>query len=385
MNQTKMLSVLGSTGSVGTQTLEVAQELGIQVVALAADRNVELIEQQARKFSPKTVALRDERAAKDLRVRLSDTKVRVLGGEQGVCECAQEPVADTVLSAVTGVTGMQPAFSAIHAGKKLAIANKEPLAAAGELLMADARKHNVAVLPVDSEHSAIFQCLNAVYDKKDVQKLILTASGGPFFGKTKEELSAITPEQALRHPTWSMGPKITVDCATLMNKGLEIIEAMHLFSVDADAIDVVIHRESIIHSLIELRDGAMLAQLGIPSMKLPIRYAMTYPHRENSNERKLSLTECAKLTFYEPDEQTFLCLAACKEAAKRGGIFPASVNGANEVAVALFLQEKISFREIGEIVNGVLNVMPIVANPTLSDIYEADRAAREWVLSHYVG
>lgn len=385
IQETKSLSVLGSTGSIGRQTLEVARELGISVVALAADRNVTLLEEQARQFHPQVAALRDEAAAADLRIRLADTDIRVLSGAEGVCECARLESADTVLSAVTGVTGMQPAFSAIRAHKKLAIANKEPLAAAGELLMGLARELEVPVLPVDSEHSAIFQCLNAVHRPSDVSRLILTASGGPFFGKTGEELKKITPEQALRHPTWVMGQKITIDCATLMNKGLEILEAMHLFGVSPEQIDVVIHRESIVHSLIELRDGAVLAQLGLPSMKLPIRYALTYPDREYSNEPRLSLAECGKLTFYEPDEETFLCFAACRKAARLGGIFPAAVNGANEEAVKLFLQNKLSFEAIGECVYGVLEQMPQIPRPTLEDIYEADRAAREWVLHQYNG
>ena len=380
----KTITVLGSTGSVGTQTLEVAEHLGLRVAALAAGKNVPLVEEQIRKFRPDVVAMSDKSAAEDLKIRVADLPVRVMSGQEAVCDVAAYDKSDIVLNSVTGLAGLLPTLSAIEAGKNIAIANKEPLVAAGNIVMSAASSKGVSVYPVDSEHSAIFQCIRAA-SHKEVSKIILTASGGPFFGKDKKYLSSVTKEEALCHPTWKMGKKITVDCATLMNKGLEIIEAMHLFGVSADNIEVVIHRESVIHSLVEFCDNGVLAQLGVPSMKLPIQYALTYPDRVVSDERKLSLTDYGSLSFYKPDYDTFMCLAACREAARRGGVAPAVVNGVNEVAVALFLEDRISFAEIGECVFESLNGIPTVENPSLEDVLDADREARIKTAEKYKG
>lgn len=380
----KTITVLGSTGSVGTQTLEVAEHLGFRVAALAAGKNVSLVEKQIRKFRPDVVAMSDESVAEDLKIRVADLPVCVMSGQEAVCEVAAYHKSDMVLNAVTGLAGLLPTLSAIEAGKSIAIANKEPLVAAGSIVMSAASSKGVNVYPVDSEHSAIFQCIRAA-SHKEVSKIILTASGGPFFGKDKKYLSSVTKEEALCHPTWKMGQKITVDCSTLMNKGLEIIEAMHLFGVSADNIEVVIHRESVIHSLVEFCDNGVIAQLGVPSMKLPIQYALTYPDRVASAEKKLSLTDYGSLSFYKPDYDTFICLAACREAARMGGVAPAVVNGANEVAVALFLEDQISFAEIGECVFESLDAIPVIDNPSLEDILDADREARIKTAEKYKG
>lgn len=377
----RSLSILGSTGSIGTQALDVVRKLGLQVEALAAYHNVELLEKQIREFHPKTVAVFEEKAAAELRTAVSDLSVRVLSGMEGLCEAASLPAAEVVLNSVVGMVGLRPTLAAIQAHKNVALANKETLVAGGALVMAAARKNGVKILPVDSEHSAIFQCLQGCPDEKALSRLILTASGGPFFGKNREELKAVTPEQALKHPNWDMGAKVTIDSATMMNKGLELIEASWLFDMPADRIDVVVHRESIVHSLIEYVDHSIIAQLGLPDMRIPIQYALTWPQRRPSPVGRLDLAKACTLSFYEPDYETFACLRACKTAMKRGGLAPAAANGANEVAVSLFLQNKISFLEIGSLVDEAMQRQPDAPAAGLNDILDADQAAREFV--HY--
>lgn len=377
----RSLSILGSTGSIGTQALDVVRKLGLQVEALAAYHNVKLLEKQIREFHPKTVAVFEEKAAAELRTAVSDLSVRVLSGMEGLCEAASLPAAEVVLNSVVGMVGLRPTLAAIQAHKNVALANKETLVAGGALVMAAARKNGVKILPVDSEHSAIFQCLQGCPDEKALSRLILTASGGPFFGKNREELKAVTPEQALKHPNWDMGAKVTIDSATMMNKGLELIEASWLFDMPADRIDVVVHRESIVHSLIEYVDHSIIAQLGLPDMRIPIQYALTWPQRRPSPVGRLDLAKACTLSFYEPDYETFACLRACKTAMKRGGLAPAAANGANEVAVSLFLQNKISFLEIGSLVNEAMQRQPDAPAAGLNDILDADQAAREFV--HY--
>ncbi len=376
----KDLVILGSTGSIGRQSLEVAQKCGFKVSALAAGSDIKLLEIQARKFLPECVAVADEKAAKELRLRLKDTNIKVLSGQEGVMSAASD-YGDTVISAIVGIAGLLPTLTAISAGKTIALANKETLVTAGKLVKAAAKEKNVKLIPVDSEHSAIFQSLQGVKEKIP-KKIILTASGGPFFGKTKEELRNVTVEQALNHPNWSMGAKITVDSATLMNKGLEVIEAVHLFGVKAEAIEVVVHRQSILHSAVELNDGAVIAQLGTPDMRLPIQYALTYPERKECFER-LDLFKVKTLTFEKPDTDTFKCLPLCIEAINRGGLYPAAINGANEESVKLFLEGKIKFTDI-EKLNGdaMLNAYSC-DNYTVDDVFETDRAAREFVRSHF--
>ena len=373
----RTISILGSTGSIGRQTLEVAEACGHRVAALTVNRSVELAEEQARKFRPELVAAVDEKAAADLRVRLADTPTRVAGGEQALLEAAVLPRADTVVTAVVGIAGLRPTLAAIDAGKRIALANKETLVCAGELVMARAREKGADIVPVDSEHSAIFQCLQGCRDRGEVRRLIITASGGPFFGKGREELSQVTREQALRHPNWSMGAKITIDSATLMNKGLEFIEAMRLYAMPPEKISVVVHRESIIHSLVEFVDGAVLAQLGTADMRLPIQYALTWPERTAGPATPLDLLRCPPLTFAAPDLEAFPCLALALECARKGGTSTAILNGANEAAVALFLNDKVKFLDIPRLVAGALDRVEARAGDYgLEDVFEADRAAR---------
>ena len=379
---TKTLSILGSTGSIGVQALDVCETLGIRVTSLAAYRSTALLEQQARKFHVKTVAVVDETAARDLKIRLGDTDVRVLPGMDGVCACAADEDADTVLNSVVGMAGLRPTLTAIEANKTIALANKETLVAGGALVTEAAKQHGVAVLPVDSEHSAIFQCLQGLHDKAELKSIILTASGGPFFGKTRAALEHVTVAQALNHPNWSMGAKITVDSATMMNKGLEVIEAVWLFGLPQDKIEVVVHRESIIHSLIECTDHAVLAQLGVPDMRVPIQYALTYPARVPSAVRHLSLADCKTLHFDRPDEETFRCLALCRAAIHRGGTAPAIANGANEAANALFRAGRLRFLQIAELVEAALANVPFDEAKTLGDVLAADAAARAYVKAH---
>ena len=379
---TRTLSLLGSTGSIGRQTLEVARARGIRVSALAAGRNIDILETQIRAFRPAVAAVYDADAARQLSVAVADTDTRVLCGEEGVLAAAQEPSADTVLNAVVGIAGLRATLAAIEAGKTLALANKESLVTGGELVMRRAREQGVRILPVDSEHSAVFQCLQGAPPNRKAAKILLTASGGPFFGKKKAELERVTPEEALRHPNWSMGAKITIDSATLMNKGLEVIEAVHLFSMPPEKIEIIVHRESIIHSAVEYDDGAVIAQLGIPDMKLPISYALTWPERYPVDEGRLSLTKLGKLTFFEPDMDTFICLSACLTAIGRGGLVPAAVNGANEAAVARFLAGEIAFLDIGELVASAAERQSAAPVSSVEAVFEADRAAREFVAGY---
>ena len=375
----RTLSILGSTGSIGRQTLDVAQACGHQVAALTVNRSVELAEQQARQFQPQLVVAVDESAARDLKQRLSDTSIRVVGGREGLMEAATLPQADTVVTAVVGIAGLEPTLAAIDQGKRIALANKETLVCAGDLVMRRAEEKGAEIVPVDSEHSAILQCLQGCKDRGEVKRLIITASGGPFFGKTKEELEHVTRAQALRHPNWAMGAKITIDSATLMNKGLEFIEAMRLYHMPPQQIQVVVHRESIIHSLVEFNDGAILAQLGTADMRVPIQYALTWPERTPGPATPLDLLTCPPLTFAKPDPDTFRCLGLALECAQKGGTSTAILNGANEVAVELFLEEKISFLDIARLVEGALERVASKPADTLEDVLEADREARQAV------
>lgn len=374
---TENLSILGSTGSIGKQSLDVCRKCGYGVKALTAFSSVDEIEKQAREFKPEKVALVDEKAAADLKIKLADTDIKVLGGMDGVCECAEIQSADTVLNSVVGMAGLKPTLTAIYAGKKIALANKETLVAGGQLVMSEAKKHSVEILPVDSEHSAIFQCLQGKPTNKALKKIILTASGGPFFGKTADELRDVTVEKALKHPNWSMGAKITIDSATMMNKGLELIEAVWLFSVKPDDVDIVVHRESIVHSAVEYDDNSVIAQLGLPDMRIPIQYALTYPERFESPVGELSLSQIGKLTFFEPDYETFRCITLCRKAINMGGLYPAAVNSANEQANLMFRQGKIGFLDIADRVEAVLEKTPHYDNYTFEDILEIDKFARE--------
>ena len=376
----KKVTVLGSTGSIGRQSLEVIAACGMEAAALAANSSVKLMEEQARQFKPSIAALADEKAAADLRVRLADTNVHVLSGLEGVLEAATISSAGTAIAALVGMAGLRPTLASIREGKRVCLANKETLVCAGPLVLEEAKDYGAKIYPVDSEHSALFQCLEANRDRGEVKRLILTCSGGPFYGKKREELAGITVEGALRHPNWSMGAKITVDSATLMNKGLEVIEAMHLYRMPAEKIAVVIHRESIIHSLVEYCDNAMIAQLGAPDMRLPIQYALTYPKRVPGPSAPLDLWNCGPLTFGAPDLEAFPCLALALEAAKTGGTAGAILNGANEEAVAQFLAGKTGFLDIAAKVEKAMAQVPPVQNPTMQDILDADQAARESVM-----
>ena len=377
---TKTIALLGSTGSIGRQTLEVARELGLTVAALTAHTNIDLLEQQARQFRPRLAAVYDPDAARVLRERLSDMDIQVLAGEEGLLAAATAEEADTLVTAVMGSVGLVPTLAAIRQGKRIALANKETLVCAGELVMAAAAEYGAEIIPVDSEHSAVFQCLQGCRDRGEVRRILLTCSGGPFYGKTSAELERMTAADALHHPNWRMGAKITVDSATLMNKGLEVIEAMRLYALPVEQIQPVIHRQSIVHSLVEFRDGAVLAQLGTPDMKLPIRYAMTYPYRAESPDVPLDLLRCGPLTFAAPDEDAFPCLRLARQCGKTGGTSCAILNGANEAAVALFLRGEIGFNDIHRCVERALSRVAVKYQPSLADILEADRAARLAIL-----
>lgn len=372
----RAISILGSTGSIGTQTLDVAETCGVPVAALAAHKNVDLLEQQARIFHPHLVAAADSAAASALKQRLADTEIRVLAGEEGVKAAASLPQADTVVTALVGIAGLEPTLAAIDAGKRVALANKETLVCAGPLVMARAKEKGTEIVPVDSEHSAIFQCLQGSHGK-EVKRILLTASGGPFFGKSRRELASVTPARALKHPNWSMGAKVTIDSATLMNKGLELLEAMSLFSVPPEQIQILIHRESILHSAVEYCDHSVIAQLGAPDMRLPIQYALFWPNRVPGPARELDLFSCGGLSFAQPDLDTFRCLALAIQAAKEGGTAPTILNGANEVAVSQFLEEKIGFLDIARAVEHALDVVPREKADTLDAIRRADKLARE--------
>lgn len=377
----RVISLLGSTGSIGKQSLDVIAACGMRVAALTANNNVELIEQQARQFKPELAVLMDEKAAADLKQRLADTDIRVAAGMDGLIEAATLDCVDTVITAVMGMVGLRPTLAAIEKGKRIALANKETLVCGGDVVMAAAKQYNAEIVPVDSEHSALFQCLQANRDRGEVKRLILTASGGPFFGYTKEQLEQVTLAQALKHPNWSMGSKITIDSATLMNKGLEFIEAMHLYAMPPEKISIVVHRESIIHSLVEYCDNAILAQIGSADMRLPIQYALTYPRRIPGPATALDMLTCPNLTFAPPDPETFECLGLALSAARTGGNAGAVLNGANEAAVALFLQEKIRFVDIAKLVAHAMEQVPVAPVRGLEDVLQADAAAREVVLS----
>ena len=372
----KCVSVLGSTGSIGRQSLDVIDHLGIRVAALTAGSNVERMAEQCRKFRPQLAVMAGREAAESLGKLICDLPVRISWGEEGLIEAATIPDAECVITAVVGMVGLKPTLAAISKGKRIGLANKETLVCAGELVMADAAKYGAEIIPVDSEHSAIFQCLMGSHRKEEVKRIILTCSGGPFYGMTTDQLGKVTKADALCHPNWKMGAKITVDCATLMNKGLEVIEAMRLYAVPQEQVDVVIHRQSIVHSLVEFNDGAVMAQLGSPDMRLPIQLAMTYPEREACPVEPLDLLTCGNLTFAAPDMEAFPCLALARECAKRGGTACPVMNGANEEAVALFLEDKIGFYDIYRLVKLAVDTVPFILHPTLDQILESDRLAR---------
>lgn len=376
----KHLSILGATGSIGTQTIDILSSIDVEVVALTTNRNIKLLEQQARALHPKLCVASDEAAAKELKTALADTDITVLAGMDGLVAAATHPDCDTVVTAVVGMVGLLPTLAAIDAGKDIALANKETLVCAGQLVMDAARRKGVHILPVDSEHSAIFQCIQACQGNT-LDKIILTASGGPFFGKTAEQLKMVTREQALQHPNWSMGAKITTDSATMMNKGLELLEAMWLYDLPESQIEIVVHRESIVHSLIEFADGAVLAQLGVPDMRLPIQYALTYPERLPCKVPRLSLAEVGRMTFYAPDNQAFPAMSLARHAARRKGNVGAVLNGANEAAVGRFLSGDLPFWKIPQLVEKAMEQVPYQAQPTLDDILASDRAARQAVAS----
>ena len=372
----KRIAVLGSTGSIGTQTLDVCRRLGYEIVALAAGSNAELLEKQAREFSPKLVAAADENAARRLSIALSGTGITVLGGERAVLEAAAAEC-DIVLNAVTGIAGLRPTIAAVEAGNDIALANKETLVAGGRRVMDYAAEHGVKILPVDSEHSAIFQCLQAKGDYARIKKLILTASGGPFFGKTAAELENMRPEDALHHPPWSMGKKVTIDSASMANKGLEIIEAAHLFDVEQNNIDVVIHRESIVHSLVQFTDNSVLAQLGVPDMRTPIQYALTWPERESEAAAELDLANVGTLHFYRQDEKTFPSTGLARYALDKGGTATAAFNAADEIAVAAFLDGKIKFTDIPKIIEKTIEKEFAKGN-SFEEVFYTDSEARKF-------
>lgn len=377
----KNISILGSTGSIGTQALEVVEDLGnINIYALSANTRIDLLEQQIRKYKPIVAAVMDTGKAQELRYRIKDTNTRVVAGLEGFVEIASLPQVDMVLTSVVGVVGLIPTLEAIRAKKDIALANKETLVTAGEMIMKEAKKQKVAIIPVDSEHSAIFQCLQQKADACQVKRIILTASGGPFLGKKLNELENVTPEQALKHPNWNMGNKISIDSATLMNKGLEVIEAKWLFNIDIEKIEVLVHPQSIIHSMVEFVDHSILAQLGVPDMKIPIQYALTYPERQASKSKSLNFMENHTLSFSKPDLDTFKCLSLAYYSAKQGGTMPVVLNGANEMAVKLFLKGKIRFLQIAEIIEKVMMRHCIIMEPSLEDILNSDEWARETVL-----
>ena len=376
----KTVSILGSTGSIGRQSLDIISRMeGVRVIALTAGSSVELMAQQCMEFHPELAVMATEEAACQLREALSDLDIRVSWGEAGLIEAATIAEAECVITAVVGMVGLKPTLAAIRAGKRIGLANKETLVCAGELVMAEAEKYNVEIIPVDSEHSAIFQCLMGNTDRREVKRLILTCSGGPFYNKTPEELKTVTKADALKHPNWKMGAKITIDCATLMNKGLEVIEAMRLYRMPLEQVSVLVHRQSIVHSMVEFVDGAVMAQMGAPDMRLPIQLALTYPQRLDCPVDPLDLTACGALTFAHPDLERFPCLALAYACAKKGGTACPAMNGANEEAVAMYLRDEIGFYDIYRLVSAAVEAVPFVQEPTLEQILEADRLAREAV------
>ena len=373
------VSILGSTGSIGRQTLDIIDHLQIPVAALTAGTNTERMAEQCRKYRPALAVMASEEAAKELEKAICDLPIRVRWGEEGLIEAATIDKADCVITAVVGMVGLKPTLAAIRSGKRIGLANKETLVCAGELVMAEAKKYNTEIIPVDSEHSAIFQCLMGSHRKEEIKRIILTCSGGPFFGMDKEALKTVTKADALRHPNWKMGAKITIDCATLMNKGLEVIEAMRLYDLPLEQVDVVIHRQSIVHSMVEFTDGAVMAQMGTPDMRLPIQLAMTYPERANCPVDALDLLACGSLTFLQPDMEAFPCLALARKCAKLGGTACPAMNGANEEAVAMYLNDEIGFYDIYDLVSRAVDAVPFIQNPTLEQILETDALARQAV------
>ncbi len=372
----KCVSILGSTGSIGRQSLDIVKHLGLPVAALAAGTSAERMAQQCREFRPKLAVMATREAAEQLADLLQDSDIAIGWGEEGLIKAATMEEADCIITAVVGMLGLKPTLAAIRAKKRIGLANKETLVCAGELVMAEAKAYGAEIIPVDSEHSAIFQCLMGCGNSREIERIILTCSGGPFFGMNREDLAKVTKADALKHPNWKMGPKITVDCATLMNKGLEVIEAMRLYDMPLEKVDVVIHRQSIVHSMVEFNDGAVMAQLGAPDMRLPIQLAFTYPERKNCIVDKLDLTTCGSLTFSKPDMEAFPCLALARECAKAGGTACPAMNGANEEAVAMFLRDEIGFYDIYHRVARAVDQVHFIADPTLEQILEADRLAR---------
>lgn len=382
----KCVSILGSTGSIGRQSLDVVSRCeGISVAALTAGTSVQIMAEQCRQFRPRLAVMATREAARELEKEISDLNMEVDYGEAGLIRAATMENADCVITAVVGMVGLKPTLAAIRAGKRIGLANKETLVCAGELVMDEAEKYGAEIVPVDSEHSAIFQCLMGNRRKEQIARILLTCSGGPFFGMTQEALKSVTKADALKHPNWKMGPKITVDCATLMNKGLEVIEAMRLYRLPLRQVDVLVHRQSIVHSLVEFNDGAVMAQLGTPDMRLPIQLALTYPERMESPVEKLDLTKCAALTFVEPDMEAFPCLALARKCAELGGTACPAMNGANEEAVAMFLHDEIGFYDIYRLVSEAVEAVPFVEKPTLEQILEADALARAYVKKHCAG
>ena len=375
----KCVSILGSTGSIGRQSLDILSHLPVRVAALTAGANVQRMAEQCRQFQPELAVMATQAAAEQLQGLVADIPVRIAWGEEGLMEAASYPGVDCVITAVVGMVGLKPTLAAIRAGKRIGLANKETMVCAGELVMAEAEKHGAEIIPVDSEHSAVFQCLMGSGNPAEVKRLILTCSGGPFFGMSRDQLKTVTKTDALRHPNWKMGPKITIDCATLMNKGLEVIEAMRLYRLPLEQVDVVIHRQSIVHSLVEFADGAVMAQMGVPDMRLPIQLAITYPERKVCPVDPLDLTACGPMTFSKPDLDAFPCLALARECASAGGTACPVMNGANEEAVAKFLADEIGFYDIYRLVRHAVEAVPFLHNPTLEQILEADRQAREFV------
>lgn len=376
------VSILGSTGSIGRQSLDIISRLPVKVAALTAGSSAERMAQQCRQFRPELAVMATQEAAEQLSTMIADLPIRVSWGEAGLIEAATIESADCVITAVVGMVGLKPTLAAIRAKKRIGLANKETLVCAGELVMAEAEQYGAEIIPVDSEHSAIYQCLMGSRDRREVKRLILTCSGGPFFGMDQEQLKKVTKADALRHPNWKMGPKITVDCATLMNKGLEVIEAMRLYSLPLEQVDVVVHRQSIVHSMVEFVDGAVMAQMGSPDMRLPIQLALTYPERTVCPVEPLDLTACGPLSFCKPDTDAFPCLALARECAKAGGTACPAMNGANEEAVAKFLADEIGFYDIYRLVRDAVQEVPFLQNPTLEQILEADRLARQSVAGH---
>ena len=376
------ISILGSTGSIGRQSLDVIESLGLRVVALTAGSNVELLAKQCRKYLPSLAVMGTQQAAEQLQSMIADLPIRVSWGEAGLIEAATLPEADCIITAIVGMLGLKPTLAAIRAKKRIGLANKETLVCAGELVMAEVARCGAEIIPVDSEHSAIFQCLMGGNDPKEIKRLILTCSGGPFYNMTPDQLKQVTKADTLKHPNWKMGAKITIDCATLMNKGLEVIEAMRLYHMPVEQVDVVIHRQSIVHSMVEYTDGAVMAQLGSPDMRLPIQLAMTYPQRTVCCAPALDLLSCGPLTFAKPDTEAFPCLELARQCGKAGGTACPVMNGANEEAVAMFLADKIGFYDIYDLVSRAVDAVPFIAQPTLEEILEADRMARMAVISN---